>query len=410
MLKPITADSLINTLQQIDEKLGKRSYLKSQEIMIQQDILQRATSSSQIDKTLIQYMDHLFQSESSTKFIIFMADINNTLEAYITDIKKYAEDTFNMYEKVKYHIIIVEEKKELLMIIKQPDEELRLEGIVEKQIIQPLKIVYEKEITWAVERIVNLENLPYAIKNLRELLMWSIVLGQDKIITSTHTSRLLVKTLQYPLKLENKMKKALCGQEASEMEKCVQAFILYLQNDLYHPQQIINVYERYLISILNMIKEINSKLDKEIEMKQPLQKLKTIKSMSGLNKLLEGIMQSVIDDYKKSDITDYIVMKATNYIKEHYKESIGLEEISQMLGITPVYLSSQFNKIVGINFTQFVKELRMNEAKKLLMTTDMKLYVIGEKVGYQDPKYFCRVFKEICGISPKIYKEMNAKR
>jgi two-component system response regulator YesN len=159
-----------------------------------------------------------------------------------------------------------------------------------------------------------------------------------------------------------------------------------------------------------MIKEINSKLDKEIEMKQSLQKLKTIKSMSGLNKLLEGIMQSVIDDYKKSDITDYIVMKATNYIKEHYKESIGLEEISQMLGITPVYLSSQFNKIVGINFTQFVKELRMNEAKKLLMTTDMKLYVIGEKVGYQDPKYFCRVFKEICGISPKIYKEMNAKR
>ena len=110
---------------------------------------------------------------------------------------------------------------------------------------------------------------------------------------------------------------------------------------------------------------------------------------------------------KREDISNYVIKRALNYIREHYQEGLTQEEVASVLEITPEYLSTLFNREMGINFSAFLKQFRLSHAKRMLKGTDQKVYEIANAVGYSDPKYFQRVFKEEIGVSPGEYRQMK---
>ena len=118
------------------------------------------------------------------------------------------------------------------------------------------------------------------------------------------------------------------------------------------------------------------------------------------------VIQQIADACgKKDDIRNYVILRAINYIKEHYRENLSLEQLAVYLDITPEYLSTLFNKEMCVNFTVFLKQFRISHAKRLLRGSDKKIYEIAAEVGYHDPKYFNRVFKEETGVSPGDYRQ-----
>ncbi len=100
-----------------------------------------------------------------------------------------------------------------------------------------------------------------------------------------------------------------------------------------------------------------------------------------------------------------IVEKALKYIDEHYTESIALEKIAEMVYVTPNYLSRLFSSEVGVGFMEYVTMKRLDKAKQLLGEKDSKAFEVGEKVGYDNPQYFSRIFKKYTAMSPIEYKE-----
>ena len=110
---------------------------------------------------------------------------------------------------------------------------------------------------------------------------------------------------------------------------------------------------------------------------------------------------------ERQNISNYIILKAIDYIRNHYKEGVTLEEVAQSLDITPEYLSTLFNREMGENFSNFLKKFRMSHAKRLLRETDKKIGEIAIEVGYSDPKYFNRVFKAEEGISPGEFRALD---
>lgn len=84
-----------------------------------------------------------------------------------------------------------------------------------------------------------------------------------------------------------------------------------------------------------------------------------------------------------------------------------MDEIAAKLNITPEYLGTKFHKETGVSFKNYMKTVRINKAKELLVGTSLKLYEISEQVGYSDPKYFSRVFKETTGLLPADYRKTN---
>ncbi|GAB6990364.1 response regulator transcription factor [Paenibacillus pini] len=98
-----------------------------------------------------------------------------------------------------------------------------------------------------------------------------------------------------------------------------------------------------------------------------------------------------------------IVVKAKSILDKHYCEDIHLSVISQSVGVSESYLSKQFSKEVGINFIQYLTNLRIEKAKRAL-ENGKKIYEVSEMVGYVNPEHFSRIFKKITGVSPNVYR------
>lgn len=86
-------------------------------------------------------------------------------------------------------------------------------------------------------------------------------------------------------------------------------------------------------------------------------------------------------------------------------ENISLTGISKIFGISSGYLSSLFCEFNGLNFIDYLSNLRIQKAKALLKNSDLRIYEIAEKVGYCDAYYFSAAFKKIVGINPTDYRE-----
>ncbi|WP_246944878.1 response regulator transcription factor [Bacillus pinisoli] len=99
--------------------------------------------------------------------------------------------------------------------------------------------------------------------------------------------------------------------------------------------------------------------------------------------------------------------KAIKYIEENYHTDLNLAVVSNYISVNYSYFSHTFKEFTGSNFVDYVKKIRINEAKKLLKETDYKVFEVGEKVGYKNSKQFARVFREMEGISPKEFRSNN---
>lgn len=100
-----------------------------------------------------------------------------------------------------------------------------------------------------------------------------------------------------------------------------------------------------------------------------------------------------------------IANQMVKMIHEKYDQDISLDSCASILNYHPVYLSRVFKKEVGINFSEYLVEYRVNIAKKLLETTNMKISSIAEKLQYTNTSAFIRTFRRIAGVTPGQYRE-----
>lgn len=99
-----------------------------------------------------------------------------------------------------------------------------------------------------------------------------------------------------------------------------------------------------------------------------------------------------------------LISRTQRYVREHYGDpSLRLQQIADELQISYGYLSSIFTHIAGQSFKQFLIEVRMEEARKLLLSRRYRIYEIADKVGYSNPRYFNEAFRKYYGCSPVEY-------
>ncbi len=92
------------------------------------------------------------------------------------------------------------------------------------------------------------------------------------------------------------------------------------------------------------------------------------------------------------------------YLLEHLSENLDAENIATDLGISRSKLYLACDKYLGIGIAEYVRNLRIEEAKKLLKDTDLSVTEISRQVGFDDYNYFSRVFKKVTGTSARKYR------
>lgn len=95
-----------------------------------------------------------------------------------------------------------------------------------------------------------------------------------------------------------------------------------------------------------------------------------------------------------------MVNEAIVYINEHYTEMLSLQDVANYVCISKNYFSELFKRETGLNFIDYVIQLRLKRAKNLLQSTRFKVYEVAEMSGFNDVKHFSKLFKRMVGSSP----------
>ncbi|ABO68584.1 MULTISPECIES: helix-turn-helix domain-containing protein [Geobacillus] len=127
-----------------------------------------------------------------------------------------------------------------------------------------------------------------------------------------------------------------------------------------------------------------------------------------LQKMFEEDLVTIIEklglDHEETN--DWLIERALEYIRQFYREPIKASEVANVVNISANYFSTIFRQKTGKTFNEYVNLLRVNEARKLLSETSLRVGVIANNVGFHEYKYFVEVFKKFTGMTPTEYRNL----
>ncbi len=158
----------------------------------------------------------------------------------------------------------------------------------------------------------------------------------------------------------------------------------------------------------NAIKIYKNNIDEEAG--KELKRLKEILSFNTIDEYREALMEWVMKlrgSILQNDDSDgnKKLQAAVEYVEQNYMKDLGMAEVANYISMNYSMLSYLFKQYTGTNFVNYLKGIRIREAKKLLAETDMKIIEISRAVGYDNEKHFMKLFKAECGVSPGEFRK-----
>ncbi|MEF3313812.1 response regulator [Paenibacillus sp. GYB004] len=107
----------------------------------------------------------------------------------------------------------------------------------------------------------------------------------------------------------------------------------------------------------------------------------------------------------KHEVQRRLVDSVHDYVRLHIGGDLTLAVIAEHVYLHPVYLSKVYKEITGTNMSEFILDARMAKARELLKQSGLRIYEIGEAVGYRSTQHFIAEFKKYAGLTPKQFRE-----
>lgn len=115
---------------------------------------------------------------------------------------------------------------------------------------------------------------------------------------------------------------------------------------------------------------------------------------------------SEIEEMENGNHTqDVVYQKMIPFIKKNLNKTFSVTDIASYIALNPQYTMRLFKKTTGLSILEYVTKERIEQAKRLLETTQYNNDIIAEKIGYVSVSYFIRQFKKVCGVTPREYKK-----
>ena len=121
--------------------------------------------------------------------------------------------------------------------------------------------------------------------------------------------------------------------------------------------------------------------------------------------LLQDVAESFMDAmFYRQDQGNPHIRKALQFIANNYSGKLTLHMVADEIGLSASHLSALFSEVVGVSFQDYLCNLRIEESKRLLLSTNYSLSDIAHAMGFPDQSYFSKVFKKAVGVSPGKYR------
>lgn len=324
-------------------------------------------------------------------------------------VQQVLEENIRLSAETESFIWELDQERMVGILLYNYDHQNHMERWMQRQAAGGLNEVFTDSCCMGMIELEDLDHLKEAYRILDGNLKWNISLGKGVMISWPKAERIQTVPLVYPISFEQEMREYLCTMNTKKIKEAKKSFLGYFKQGIcYEPQEIQKSFVKFVWSILNVIREIDAKCYETFEQQIILEKLMQARTFGELEDVLTSLTENVLIWQDKNSVDDNILIKRVkSMVHERYGQGITLNEIAATFGITPEYLGTQFHKQAGVTYSNYLKKFRMEKAKKLLLGTDLKTYEVAIQVGYTDPKYFSRVFKEVTGELPGDFRKRS---
>lgn len=139
---------------------------------------------------------------------------------------------------------------------------------------------------------------------------------------------------------------------------------------------------------------------------KPVMKLELMEQITKLTRKMDGERQKFQNGPAAGE-GGTVIARALRYMNSHVDRDISLLEVAEYLHMNSSYFSRYFKEKTGLSFSESVKKMKIERAKELLMTTNLKSYEIAAQIGYQNVQYFSAIFKQYTGLTPREFRNQQ---
>lgn len=408
IIKPVVVQEFVQTIRKI-QNLCEQEQKRTPETMgsLEHIVSGLLYGVSAVDGNMQDFLSKKYGIDEQTPLLELLIYMGDGFEA---GREKKRQEMSRLMEQrgIRYCLADMEYDKTILVLIYGYSSRQEMERWYQNQILFQKRDERERHISYGMAEVIGAKAIREGYQTLLPYMDWSIVLGDDVLISYPKIADVQTEICIYPVELENQMKAAVCAGEEGRIFEVTRRFQTYFLNGkIYLPKEIKESCVRFQWAILNIAKEVGCIDYQQVDQKSLLDCIMGAKTGEELCKSFDGLFAHMHMPGKETGAVSLAVKKAQSMIHEFYADGITLNEIADRLNMTQEYLGSQFHKEVGENFSTYIRNYRLSKAKELLIGTQMKQYEIAEKVGYADAKYFARVFRECVGMSPAEYRKSN---
>jgi two-component system, response regulator YesN len=250
--------------------------------------------------------------------------------------------------------------------------------------------------------------LSYSYKDAVLALDYRVILGGNRVISIADVEQRHVEKVRFDELKEQSLVRCLKTGTAEELKEIVEG----LFQGLAEAPVSVKEYQLYLMEIVTAVlraaKDADADLDDLFgEHMATLAELYRFRTLAEAKAWLLGICTRLMGSIAvvRQSALHNLVEEAVAYTRANYGDSeLSINKVCGRLHISAGYFSSIFKKETKLTFVAYLLHIRMEAAKELLRTTDLRALEIAEKVGYAEPNYFSFSFKKHVGMSPKEYR------
>lgn len=403
LLKPVTVEDLNECFAKIEQQLNDRTYAEPSV----NDLLCLLLSSDPQEKdTCIEQLKLKLRVSEKTQLTAFLVKP----QAY--DVESHSEITNQIISGLEVlcldncYTITLPFDYGILILCVNTEKNKALEQRVQQNILVRLDRI--TACLAASVRFYDLSLLEAQIKELRQLLFFALTAPAQTLITKEYIQSISEDSLPYPSKLDAKMRQAVYRDDAEQILSAAGQFKNTLFSETHHPAKVLDYTLLFLSNAYAASQECTCRQLDLSEYQHLIQQISSTCQKEKFIDLFDTVMNMFADNQEQDyEVQNLIILKVIHYIRQNYHQDISLTQLADKMDVTPEYLSKLFNKEMNINFSTFLKNFRISAAKRLILSGEKKIQEVAEEVGFSDPKYFNRVFREVCGQSPSEFRKQN---
>lgn len=401
ILKPVDVESFLQALEGIDGAIERKKNLTASAVQLLWSCL---TGTQEERERLLPVLGRSLHVNARMESTLFLVRPSSIAVETVTGMMEETREILDSLCITNYYLLFLAADQGFLVVITDTERNHFLKQTFEKQVMKRLE--QESECFCTVLSMKGVKDLNRQVERLKSMMAAAFSLPGGTVLDEAAVEEKPYLEVEYPLYLERRTCRDLRSGAMERVLEESKSFEALIIDGGLSPEQIREYTMRFASGMIRAAGQLRESLWHMQDAGCVVGGMAGSRSKEELRRQLQKVIKAVTRQEAEKAVTDNgMVLNAIVFIRENYKREVSLGEIAEACGVTPEYLSTLFCREMDVNFTAFLQNFRISMAKRMLALGNRRIGQIAEEVGFRDQKYFVKVFKKICGVTPSEYKK-----